>query len=168
MKIGVMGTHGAGKTTYVNEIANRIVKRNMVGILEEVARRCPFPVNKQTSVNAQTWIYHTQIVKEIELEAAHDILICDRTILDGIAYAQRAGLEEFVDAYLFRALSWLDTYDFLCWIRPGRLPEDDEFRDTDPIFQAEIDNILEAWIEKFGITAQICNPDKKLWMRAQT
>ena len=166
MKIGVMGTHGAGKTTCVKAMANRIVKGKTVGILEEVARRCPFPVNQKTSVEAQRWIYHKQMVEEIELAAMHNFLICDRTLLDSVAYAQRAGFKEFVDEHLYSAVDWLKTYDFLCWIRPERLPEDDGFRDTDPFFQSEIDIIFQNWIKQFGINVQICNPDRTLCMRS--
>lgn len=157
MKIGIMGAHGAGKTTYAIKTARNLQEKfpdSNIGILHEVARICPFPLNRKSTVNAQMWLYHRQMTEEIEGASAFDILVCDRTVLDTVVYGHYAGFGEFVGEYLYQALSWLDTYDFLYWLQPAFKPIDDGFRDPDPAFQDAIDDIFSAWITEFGINVQ--------------
>ena len=155
MKIGFLGTHGVRKTTYALQTALQLKKhetKKSVGFLNEIVRECPFTINKDSSPEAQIWIYHKQILREIEMCRLYDFLICDRTILDGLVYAQYAGFKDIVDDYLNPALSWMSTYDRLYWLRPkGSRPVNDGFRDTDPVFQKDIDKIMSEWIKQFGI-----------------
>ena len=66
MKLALIGTHGVGKTTLCFELAARLKRRNLdVEIVREVARRCPLPINQQTTVRAQEWILLTQMALEI-------------------------------------------------------------------------------------------------------
>jgi len=88
------------------------------------------------------------------MASTYDILVCDRTVLDTVVYAHYAGFGEFVGAYLYTALSWLDTYDFLYWMQPAFIPVDDGFRDPDPVFQDAIDNIFSTWINEYGINVE--------------
>ena len=68
MKVAFIGTHGVGKTTLAFGMASRLKRLGAnVGFLEEVARRCPFPINEDTSLEAQTWILVETIRREIEL-----------------------------------------------------------------------------------------------------
>lgn len=157
MKIGIMGTHGAGKTTYAGELAAKLRKRfpdSSVGVLHEIARTCPFSLNKKSSVEAQMWLYHSQVAAEIEMADKYDILVCDRTVLDTVVYGHHAGFGEFVGEYLYTALSHLDTYDFLYWMQAAFKPVDDGFRDPDPAFQDAIDSIFTEWINDYGINVK--------------
>ena len=83
MKIAFMGSHGVGKTTLCYDLAG-ILKKHMprVDIVKEVARACPLPINKDTTLAAQSWILHTQIASEITAQAQNDAVICDRCMLD--------------------------------------------------------------------------------------
>jgi len=49
--IGLIGTHGTGKTTYANrlikELARQYPERD-IALISGIARQCPFPVNKKT------------------------------------------------------------------------------------------------------------------------
>jgi len=162
MKIGIMGTHGVGKTTKVNELASIFsdIAPEDTGVLSEVVRRCPFPVNENASINAQRWIFFKQFTEEIELQAAHEILICDRTVLDSLAYAQYAGFQDFVSEAMYLAVDWLKTYDIIYWLRPsGRRIEDDGFRSTSENYQQGIDMILAHWVDIFEI--KTCRADEK-------
>jgi len=155
MKIGITGTHGTGKTGFALRMAAHLKSDHPgenVGILTEVARTCPLPINKETSELAQSWIFHGQLVREIELEARNEILICDRTILDSIAYSERAGFKAQALMHLSIALDWMSSYDELYFLRPSIAPANDGFRDTDPDFQKDIDRILAGYIETYGIS----------------
>lgn len=153
--IGLIGTHGTGKTTYANrlvmELARQYPKRDIT-LISGIARQCPFPLNKKTSEAAQLWIFCKHMLLEIEALDKSPCIVCDRTALDILAYAEAAGLTDVVDAYLPIALWWLERYTELVWFPPvpGRLV-DDGFRDTDPGFQLEIHNILADWIYSYDI-----------------
>lgn len=161
--IGLMGTHGTGKSTFARALWAMAQEANhgiSVAMIKEIARKCPLPVNRKTSELAQLWIFHRQMWEELAaLGRGANWVICDRTALDSLAYAEAAGLDEVVDACLPEALEWMDRYTDIYWFRPvpGRLVEDG-FRDTDPAFQAEIDNILEGWVQAYGIQAQEAPP----------
>ncbi len=65
-KIAFIGSHGVGKTTLCYGLAARLKARDVaVEVVHEVARRCPLPINEETSVAAQSWILHTQIAEEL-------------------------------------------------------------------------------------------------------
>jgi len=160
MKIGIAGTHGTGKSTFALRMAadlKQSLPGENVGLLAEVVRKCPFPVNENATREAQLWIFHRQMTAEIEMIARNEILICDRTILDSLAYSQWAGFEDVVDAYLPIALDWMKTYDEIYYVKSNNGLSDDGFRSMEPGFQKGIDLILNHWLKFADITfANVC------------
>ncbi|WP_309669691.1 hypothetical protein [Gemmatimonas sp.] len=72
LKVAFVGTHGVGKTTLCFDLAAQLKRLDLgVDIVKEVARRCPLPINEDTTLEAQRWILHTQIAEEIEAAAAY-------------------------------------------------------------------------------------------------
>ena len=152
-KIGIMGTHGTGKTTMAFRLANEI-KGNCpslnVAILPEVVRSCPLAINEQATIDAQLWIFHKQMITEIEM-GDHDVLVCDRTILDNLAYSKYNHHDKIVNDYLRIAIDWLKTYDKLYLLRPTCPVADDGVRSVDADFQRGIDLTLANWVKEFSI-----------------
>lgn len=125
-----------------------------VGIVPEVVRDCPYPVNRETTEIAQRWLWHMQFIREIEAQGKHEIVVCDRTVLDSLAYSQVAGLNRWVHANLWAAVQWMETYDVIWFLRPGGVPPaDDGFRETELGFQAEVDRVLAVWVRTWQIRA---------------
>jgi len=151
-----MGTHGTGKSTYAKRLFNQVKHTTpFPGIVSEVARSCPYTINQHTSREAQLWIFNSQMMAELEAMRFYHFLICDRTILDSLVYAEHAGLSDVVDACMPTALMWLENYTQLLWFRPA--PERlvaDGFRDTDPKFQKSIDNVFASFIRAYHIPVQ--------------
>lgn len=145
MKIALIGTHGIGKTTLCFDLAARLKRRNNdVELVREVARRCPLPINETTTTSAQSWILHTQIAEEIAAEAAHEVVIADRSVLDNYCYMMHAsGQSSFWEAIIEE---WLPTYDLLVHVPLWSTPSYDGVRAIDPRFQEEIDSLLEDMI----------------------
>ena len=57
-KIAFIGSHGVGKTTLAYGLAARLKRRDFdLEVVVEVARRCPLPLNEETTVEAQSWIW---------------------------------------------------------------------------------------------------------------
>lgn len=153
MKIAFIGTHGVGKTTLCYDLAASLKRRDLtVELVREVARECPLPINRDTTVKAQAWILHTQIAWELQAEAKAEVVVCDRAVLDNYCYLKRAApgephvkvLEELVRA-------WLPTYDVLFRVPIVGDPSFDGVRDTDLAFQHDIDALLLATLEEWRV-----------------
>lgn len=149
MKIALIGTHGIGKTTIVYELAAALKKKGEnVGILSEVVRDCPFPVNESATSDAQKWILFTQIARELELENRYKIILCDRSILDDYAYFFNKFGEDKVLEHLIS--EYLKTYNFLFKVPVRNFLIEDGFRSVDFNFQKEIDEKVNHLLEKFN------------------
>ena len=94
--IGISGAHGTGKTQAALHRAQAVKStfpELRVGVLMEIAAECPFPINRDASEDAQLWIFTAQIAREIEMMKHYDIIVCDRTPADSIAYTWCLGFE---------------------------------------------------------------------------
>lgn len=155
-KIGIIGTHGTGKTTLAFELAWRYKREDPslnVNMMAEVVRRCPYPINEESTQRSQRWVWAAQMVAELE-GMRNDVLICDRTILDNLAYSKRLGFNHIVYDFMDISVSWMQTYHKIYWLRPGNRFKcaDDNVRSVDVGFQKDIDNILAGWIARFKIS----------------
>lgn len=139
MKIAFMGTHGTGKTTLAHETVTILKKKGIdAGMVTEVARQCPFPIKEETTKKAQLWIILNQIIKELEAEEKYDVVVSDRSVLDGYCYLVRkfgriGVIEQLVKEHL-------KTYNQLIRvpIREGLLKKD-KARSANKKFQKEVD-----------------------------
>ena len=74
-KIAFIGSHGVGKTTLCFGLAARLKTRDLsLEVVHEVARRCPLPINTETTFEAQAWIAHTQIAEELLAQARQELV----------------------------------------------------------------------------------------------
>jgi len=160
VKVAFIGSHGVGKTTLCFDLAALLKKEGMhVDIVKEVARLSPLPINRQTSLEAQTWILMTQVAEEVRSAASHDVVICDRSVLDNYAYLVYAGdkvraIERFVDY-------WLDTYDVLFKVPIVGHPSADGVRDTDEFFMRSIDELVDRLLDDKQIPHTRLSPDSR-------
>jgi thymidylate kinase len=142
MKVAFIGTHGVGKTTLCYDLAAGLKKRDLsVELVREVARECPLPINRETTVKAQAWILHTQIAWELQAEAKADVVCCDRAVLDNYCYlVNKFGRQPQLESWL---AWWMETYSILIGVptlADGIIP--DGFRSEDRAFQQRIEMIL--------------------------
>lgn len=142
-KIAFIGTHGVGKTTLCYGLAARLKARDVrLEVVGEVARRCPLPINRDTTVAAQAWILHSQIADEILAASRHDLVISDRSVLDNYVYLllARSEVDPVVDVLVD---SWCRSYDLLVHAPILGLPSADGLRSTDRAFQRAVEDRLE-------------------------
>jgi nicotinamide riboside kinase len=157
VKIALIGTHGVGKTTLCYDLAARLKRRDVeVELVREVARRCPLPINRETSLAAQSWILHTQAAWELEAEHRNTVVLCDRSVLDNYCYLLAAagpqpGWEPFVQA-------WIATYALMVKVPLWTPPRWDGVRDTDLTFQRHIDDLLEGQLDQRGLSPLRLDP----------
>jgi predicted ATPase len=150
MKIAFIGSHGVGKTTLCFDLASRLKRLDLgVEIVREVARLCPLPINRETTLEAQAWILHTQIAHELAASNQYQAVICDRSVLDNYAYlVYRVGPRPEYDALVRQ---WMSTYDALFKVPVVQHPSFDGTRDIGSDFQQDIDRTIDRLLEEFGV-----------------
>ena len=149
-KIAFIGSHGVGKTTVAFGLAARLKARDVsLEVVHEVARRCPLPINEETSVAAQSWILHTQVAEELVAAARYPVVLCDRSVLDNYVYLLLAAGER--EALRILVDDWMATYELLVHVPiVGRL-QADGVRAADPAFQQLVEERLDREIERRGL-----------------
>ncbi|MCK4413068.1 MAG: ATP-binding protein [Candidatus Eisenbacteria sp.] len=160
LKIAFVGTHGVGKTTLCYELAAWMKKREArVDMVREVARRCPLPINRETTLDAQSWILHSQIADEIHLSGEQDVVICDRSVIDNYAYlVHRMPPPKPIDDLVAH---WMRTYTHLFKVPIVDPPSFDGVRDTSRAFQEAIDETVEELIKRFGVAVHRLEPSER-------
>lgn len=140
-KIAFIGTHGVGKTTLCYGLAARLKRRDVaVEVVHEVARRCPLPINEETSVAAQSWILHSQIAEELVAQARYPVVVCDRSVLDNYVYLLLAAGRQDGPETLVRF--WMRGYDLLVHVPILEQLSPDGIRSPDPGFQYAVEDRL--------------------------
>lgn len=140
-KLAFIGSHGVGKTTLCYGLAARLKRRDVaVEVVHEVARRCPLPINEETSVAAQSWILHTQIAEELVAQARYPVVVCDRSVLDNYVYLLLAAGRQEAPESLVEL--WLRGYDLLVHVPIVEELRMDGIRSPDPGFQLAVEDRL--------------------------
>lgn len=164
MKIAFVGTHGVGKTALCFGLAAHLKKIDVsVGLVQEVARDCPMPINRDTTLHAQAWILHTQIAQEIAATERSRAVICDRSVLDNYAYlVHRVGRRKEYDPLI---QEWLKSYSLLVKVPIWQPPRFDGVRALDLSFQREIDTEVEALLALWQPPVMRLKPaDRDRWV----
>ncbi len=160
LKLAFVGTHGVGKTTLCFDLAAQLKRLDLgVELVKEVARRCPLPINEETTIDAQSWILHTQVAEELAAGARYEVVICDRSVLDNYAYlvartGRRPDLDPLVD-------SWIRGYDALFKVPVLDAPSFDGTRAVSRSFQTEIDAVIDQLVKQFGVNVMPLDPDDR-------
>ncbi len=151
MKVAFIGTHGVGKTTLCFELAALLKKRDrVVEMVREVARFCPLPINRETTIPAQSWILHTEIAEELVAENKAEIVICDRSVLDNFCYLLQAGRAPMLEPLV---RWWTTTYQLLIKVPIVETPTFDGLRDVDAAFQRAVDEKIDQVLAEWGVSA---------------
>ena len=154
MKVAFIGSHGVGKTTLCYDLA-AILKRQdiQVDLVKEVARLSPLPINRQTSLDAQTWILMSQISEEIRSASQAEVVVCDRSVLDNYAYMVLAcGRQRWLERVVNH---WMKTYDLLFKVPISGAASADGVRDTDEFFMRSIDQLVDALLAEKKIPHEV-------------
>ncbi len=157
LKVAFVGTHGVGKTTLCFDLASQLKRLDLgVEIVKEVARRCPLPINEETTPDAQAWILHTQIAEELAAAAGYETVICDRSVLDNYAYlVARVGRLPELDALVG---NWIRGYDALFKVPVLDAPSFDGMRAVSRSFQMEIDATIDELVTAFDVKVLPLDP----------
>ncbi|MBT8395669.1 MAG: AAA family ATPase [Gemmatimonadetes bacterium] len=160
MKIAFMGSHGVGKTTLCFDVAARLKRLDLgVDLVKEVARACPLPINRDTTIEAQAWILHTQVAEELAATARYDVVVCDRSLLDNYAYlVQQVGRLPEYDGLVQK---WMGSYAGLFKVPVLQPPSFDGTRDTSDTFQWQIDRTIDGLLEDLSVSHYRLDPEDR-------
>jgi len=164
VKVAFVGSHGVGKTTLCFDLASQLKRLDLgVDLVKEVARRCPLPINEETTPDAQAWILHTQIAEELAAATIYEVVVCDRSVLDNYAYlVARVGRRPELDPLVG---SWIRTYTALFKVPVLEAPSFDGTRAVSRSFQMEIDGIIDELLGAFAVDALPLDPaDRDGWI----
>lgn len=164
LKIAFVGTHGVGKTTLCYDLAAHLKRLDLnIDLVKEVARRCPLPINEQTTLDAQAWILHTQVAEEIAALAMYEVVVCDRSVLDNYAYlVARVGRKPELDQLVGE---WIKGYNALFKVPVIQAPTFDGKRAVSRQFQLEIDATIDELVRAFDVPVVLLDAaDRAGWM----
>jgi len=100
-KIGLISTHGTGKTTLAYEVASQLKKRGfIVKVISEVAGEASeegIPINEGTNLPAQMHVLLRHMTEELKATArGYEVIISDRSVFDNWVYLERkCGYQQF-------------------------------------------------------------------------
>lgn len=163
MKIAFTGSHGCGKTTAAFELCHKMKLEHpnkRVEILHENAARAPNGLfNKKGTPESQLWIFSNQMRSEIELTNFYDIVVCDRTVFDSIAYTIWLGHVDLAEDMFNLALTHLKSYDEIIFkqIKTNDYLKDCEHRDTKDL---EYRRIIEDHLMKLYFKSNIISTNR--------
>jgi nicotinamide riboside kinase len=135
-----------------------------VDLVKEAARLSPLPINRKTSLEAQLWILTTQIAEEIRSAAHHEVVVCDRSVLDNYAYLVfAAGRQKWIEPLVNR---WMKSYDLLFKVPISGQASADGVRDTDEFFMRSIDQLVDKLLEDWRVPHERLPPEERdTWAR---
>lgn len=151
-KICIMGTHGCGKSTLSYMMASNHKKEGSnVKIVQEVARTCPYSLNEGMTHWGCLWIYHEHMKKELDAMKDHEVVICDRSVMDSFIYAKVKGcFHDWMEVFEAGAYEWMKTYNRIIYVTPGsKEPIQDGTRSVDKKFQIDVKNEFDKWLSTY-------------------
>jgi nicotinamide riboside kinase len=154
MRIGIVGTHGVGKTALARALADALG----LPLIEECARRAAAELGHRSMAELlgdpgmlrefQVYVLGLQLREE---EGRPGGFVADRTALDCLAYWIAYGLdgtelgrsyEECCEAHVRRG------YDLLVYVPPEFPCEEDGFRDADEGLRARVDGVVRSLLDR--------------------
>lgn len=160
IKVLITGAFSTGKTTLTKKLQRKLLERGLrVDLTPEVARLCPFPLNRAQGREATIWLLTRQI--SLELEGAiqePDILLCDRGIPDIIAHymevVQRLGPVSEIERLLPFFSDWSKNYEviLISEIDHRIPPKADRIREENPEFRSQMEEFSKCALLLMGLS----------------
>lgn len=156
IKIAFVGSHSSRKTTTLMHVYSQLKIENNTNtaILMELARECPYPINKEATFKTQLWILLNQILSEQRLEEKWTNILTDRSVVDPIIYYRYLTMQNiltFQEIINLRFLhnthnDWLHSHPYTAYFLFYPMPiKSDTDRPADENFQKDIHELFETY-----------------------
>tara|TARA_R110000822_G_scaffold1158_1_gene5168 strand:- start:771 stop:1472 length:702 start_codon:yes stop_codon:yes gene_type:complete len=155
MRIAVVGAANQGKSTFVNDfLENWPMYKKGEGNYRNLIKAKKLQTNKTGNAESQALILNSIMDEAMEYEKS-DFVIHDRCVLDNLVYTmwlaskETGGVDDaFVNKSLALAKQGLHFYDIILYfpiLEKYKIePEEREGRETDNVYNEEIDNFFKA------------------------
>ena len=157
LKIGIIGTHYSGKTALCHQVVGQLRSEGfLIDYVREAARNSYYLASGVFNYAMQLDILNRQISEELEILRTSELVICDRTVLDVLAYSYNLPepITELENIYKkcieVTAFEFLKTYDILFFKTDyfDTLGSNDSLVQKDSQFQIKIFTTLKSIIER--------------------
>jgi len=152
--IAFSGSQGTGKSTaainHALHLKYKYPEKSIHPLVDQEAF-CPYPINKETTPESQTWIFTNQIQQELSLLSRFDLVVTDRTIVDVMAYTFCAGFESLTMSMLEMAKNYMAIYQEIYFrkIINNEFCYADGIRDAkDQVFRNEIEEVMLVYFDE--------------------
>lgn len=158
MKIGFSGFSASGKTSSAHELVAKIKKRsNTCSLISGAARSSWKLASGDTSLDVHLEVIGRQLVQETSVSNNTEYTICDRTMLDYLAYGECRGLGEIEHRDLFLSMKdfcrhFMRTYDVIFVVEGSFGNRDlDNARLVNDVLEQDFMQSLNRLIDEFDI-----------------
>jgi hypothetical protein len=158
-KISLVGTHGTGKTVLKDIIKSELTKRSIetetIDELASKAKQRGLPIDKETTLETQLWILHSQFANELLLSQIktpkYEVIITDRGI-DNYCYLENnVGQNQYaLDMTLGHIKLFPSNRIYLLPIIDDNIV-DNALRSTDKQFQKDMDQKVRDFLTNYDI-----------------
>lgn len=160
MRFAITGSHHTGKTTLCHQLVGRLMQRgHSVALATEPSRDSRYLAAGRRGYETQLDLLTGAVRNELEAARQADIVVCDRSLLDVLAYTDAlpppSSPHQFHlrDAMAHFIKSYLPTYAaiFKTTILFNMGESDDPLRIGGTEFQRQIDTSIERTIETLAV-----------------
>jgi len=157
MKIGFAGFQRTGKTTAAHRLVSEIkLSTRTCNLVSGAARSSRRLLLRDLGLDTHLEIIGTQIAMEAQAGQFSDFVVCDRTVLDYVAYGRCRGLHIGPTGVIFRSISdfcqsYAQTYDVI-FIVKGTLSnrDGDQSRKVEDVGEGCFDREIACLTEPLG------------------
>jgi hypothetical protein len=159
MKIAIIGTTCIGKSTYVNDFLKKWqMYTTPQNSYRDKLKELNLPHSKESNEETQSLILNS-LIDELTQTSKKDFVIYDRSVVDVLAYSTWLNLngkvsDKYLDQQRILVRETVKLYDILFFIPITKVApvniEQNGFREIDPIYREEIDNIFKVFQESYN------------------
>ncbi|MDO5758374.1 MAG: AAA family ATPase [Rhodobacterales bacterium] len=179
MKIGFSGFSASGKTSAAHELVAKIKKRSATCSLVSGAARSSWRLAAgDISLDMHLEVIGRQLAQETSISYKTEYTICDRTMLDYLAYGECRGLGENEHRELFLSMRdfcrhFMRTYDIIFVVEGSFGNRDmDDARLVNDVLEKDFMQSLNRIVDEFDLrdrSVQVAPPDlsREAWSWVQ-
>lgn len=162
-KVAIVGSHGTGKTTLVQAVGDALAAEGKaVDVVPEASRHLIESVGDPAWLQRQHNNLPRQLlilIAQYALEEAHvsdesDVVLCDRSMLDHVAYTRLLYEQEAPPDYWAKLVEFVEqhmaTYDHLVYLPCEFALADDGVREPDDAYRQAVADRLRALLDASG------------------
>jgi len=150
LKIVIIGSHGVGKTSL-----SRIISEELnLPFITEIART--FKKEQLNSTNPAYLSVQKEILRlQLQEEGLHNNFVSDRSSIDNLAYYLYSCYDTASDIennlYISQSVNNSLNYTHIFFLRPEFKIKNDNYRDTNILYQHNIDIIIKTILQLYNI-----------------